>query len=655
MIKIKNNFRGFLKISCIILLIFFITPPAEALFGFFEDKEPVDEYSKYIDIDEKTLSLKEQNRLNEARENLYHKEKTEFHFISRKYPTLKVFNEFASSDSEGWIEYVVEDYNFDSLNLIKRDSKVSRTDSLADIPQNSTDKWIEYLGENKGRSYYETHNLNQTDFWEMDIPPTKEDTEEMASYDPYKVVKYYPQIEQAYYDTPLFWEKEGINRTNVILDKNYPTKIDGYSIQYYKPQSMQKEQAEERATKKFKELFYETLDYDKDSIDYRFEKDIFNIRQQRVGYMYLDQYGGEYWLNLPNTWRVQDNKYIGNRKDVQSYVDTNSIKRYRILTEEDMKFISDVEGKPITPLTLIPEPTLEPTPKPTPEPTPEPTLAPAPTISPTPEELIRKSALNETISPDLLNETAVANETIAPDKRIVMIDNRTFDMLTGPITPENIQSVFQEIYGIPPVEEKPEKAEPKKEPIKEPVIVEPELPEFKNSTSVFAHIIKTGNYQVSSYPRWKLKSRNPDAIILDLRDIKRLRRGEYDMYSGETLLGYDEDKQIIIRATITPTYIPDLDKAMEEHREAQHRASTRRFKNHLMDNIEYTLRQKGMTNEEIGKYNAREFVKEKIKDMSAYDATKYVHSDQIIKDIKKEIQAGEDKEAYIEFLKERNE
>ena len=322
--------------------------------------------------------------------------------------------------------------------------------------------------------------------------------------------------------------------------------------------------------------------------------------------------------------------------------------------------------------TPTPKPTLEPTPKPTPEPTPGPTLAPTPTISPTPEELIRKSALNETIPQDLLNETAIANESIAPDKRILVVDNRTFDMLTGPITPENIQSVFQEIYGIPAEEEidwskfeypscpwTPEEAEVK-EVTEEPAIeVEPEIPEFKDSTSVFAHIIRTGNFQVSSYPKWKLKMNNPDAIILDLRDIKRLQKRQYDMYSGKTLLGYDEDKQVIIRATIMPTHIPDLDKAMEEHREAQQEASTRRFKHYLMDNLEYTLRKKDFDKEDWAKYNEkydiRKFIRNQIKDMSAYDASKYVHGDQIIKDIRKKIQAGEEEEAEIEFLKEQNE
>ena len=718
MIKIKNNPKGIFKISCIILLILFITSSAEAFWPFSND-EPVDEYSKYIGIDENTLSSEEQNRLNEARKSAkksIHKEeikkrnlkitnygdKTEFHFISRKYPTLKVFNELPFENGKWWTKYV-ETHNFNATHdkngtelphekseryieyateNHKKGDKVSRTDSLADIPQNSTDKWVEYLGENKGRSYYKTHNLNQTDFWEMDIPPTREDTEEMASLDAYKIIKYYPQIEQAYYNTPIWWDKieldnippsrdqaeeekywaehperdnevrkirdkkywEAHKRTeeNKIFCENYPAKINGYPIQYYKPRSMQKENIEKRATKRFNELFYDTIDYDKDSIDYKFEKIIFNIKQQRIGYIYVSQYGGEYYRNYgqwANDWALAGTgatkgRYVGKvDSTLQNQIDRDSKKRYRILTEEDMKFISEIEGKPIT----TPTPTPEPTPELTPEPTPEPTLAPTPTISPTPEELIRKSALNETIPQDLLNETAIANETIAPDKRILVVDNRTFDMLTGPITPENIQSIFQKDIDYSKFEY-PSCPWTPEEVVKEPVIVEPELPEFKDSTSVFAHIIRTGNFQVSSYPKWKLKMNNPDAIILDLRDIKRLRKRQYDMFSGKTLLDYDKDKQIIIRSTIIPTHIPDLDKAMEEHREAQHRASTRRFKNLLMTNLEYTLRKKDFDKENWAKYNekydVRKFIRNQIKDMSGYDATKYVHGDQIIEDIR---------------------
>ncbi|MCK4859019.1 MAG: hypothetical protein KAS87_00485 [Candidatus Omnitrophica bacterium] len=473
-------------------------------FRFLYQKKSVDIYAKYIGIDENTLSSEEQDKLNEIRENLYREGKIEFHFIDKKYPMLEVSNVlpseyeeyvkeheedfvFAHDKIREYIEYVTKDY--------KKGDRILRTDSLSDFPPNSTDKWIEYKGENKGRNYYKLHNLNQTDFWEMDIPPTKEDTEEMVSYDPYKVVKYYPRIEQAYYDTPAFWEEEKINRTNEILNRNYPTVIDGYSIQYYKPQSMQKEQAERRATKKIEELFYKTRNYDKDSIDYSFESDIFNIRQQRTGYLYADQYGGEYWQKLPHTSKLQDNNYIGKSRDAQDHIDANSKKRYRILTEKDMASIDIIHNKkasfPVS-FNQTQEKSIEiiSTPTPTLTPAKKPVQIPFSTPydifnnffdkvrkqSPQ-EDLINKSVLNETISVDLLNETAFANEKEFGNT--TSVDNKTFANLTETIDttsqPDEISEVVKDVIEEEIVEvipEEPEVAE-----------VEPEvLPEPKDNT-----------------------------------------------------------------------------------------------------------------------------------------------------------------------------
>ena len=78
-----------------------IVKPAKRLVGL-EEKEPMDSYSKYIGIDEKELSVPVQKKIEKAR-SLMHKNSNDFHFISRKYPTLEVFH-----DAEHPIQYIDE-------------------------------------------------------------------------------------------------------------------------------------------------------------------------------------------------------------------------------------------------------------------------------------------------------------------------------------------------------------------------------------------------------------------------------------------------------------------------------------------------------------------------------------------------------------------
>lgn len=153
-----------------------------------------------------------------------------------------------------------------------------------------------------------------------------------------------------------------------------------------------------------------------------------------------------------------------------------------------------------------------------------------------------------------------------------------------------------------------------------------------------------------------LERRYPDAIILNLADIKLILKCRY---RGESL---ELGKKIVVQygkgnVGYGSNYFdyanmpPGLRDKLNKYSKDRSKRIDTRMKNILLSNLEYTLRNEhSLSSEKQKEFGAYEFLRNEIKDMAYSEARKYIYGNEIVKDLEDTTKEKEKREISTDIV-----